>query len=146
MIGGCLDEEFSDPSRRLIGRCARGDATLVVSDLTLDELENAPRAVQDVLGNLGLGTDAYEVIPVNQEIRALAEGYIESGALGAKMRSDARHIAAATVARVDVLASWNLRHIVNSRRIRLYNEVNRRMRYPETDVLGPKQLEEEPER
>ena len=143
VIGGCLDEEFSGPSRRLIERCARGDATLVVSDLTLDELENAPRAVQDVLGNLGAG--AYEVISVNQEIRALAEGYIESGALGAKMRSDARHIAAATVARVDVLASWNFRHIVNSRRIRLYNEVNRRMRYPETDVLSPKQLEEEPE-
>ena len=61
VIGGCLDEEFSGPSRRLIERCATGDATFLVSDLTLDELENAPRAVQDVLGKLGVG--AYEVIP-----------------------------------------------------------------------------------
>jgi hypothetical protein len=37
---------------------------------------------------------------------------------------DAQHIAVATVARVDVLVSWNLKHIVNLRRIQGYNSVN----------------------
>ena len=139
VIGGCLDEEFSDPSRRLIERCARGEVTLVVSRLTLEELQAAPRAVREVLGNLA--ADAHEVITITEEMEALAECYIESGALGEKMRNDARHIAAATVARVDVLASWNFRHIVNQRRIRLYNEINRRMRHPEIAIRSPTEIE-----
>ena len=139
VIGGCLDEEFSDPSRRLIERCARGEVTLVVSRLTLEELQAAPRAVREVLGNLA--ADAHEVITITEEMEALAECYIESGALGEKMRNDARHIAAATVARVDVLASWNFRHIVNQRRIRLYNEINRRMKHPEIAIRSPTEIE-----
>ena len=138
VIGGCLDEEFSGPSRRLLERCARGEVTLVVSRLTLEELQAAPRAVREVLGNPV--ADAYEVITITEEIKALAECYIESGALGEKMRNDARHIAAATVARVDVLASWNFRHIVNQRRIRLYNEINRRMRHPEIAIRSPTEI------
>ena len=40
------------------------------------------------------------------------------------MKADAEHIATATVHEVDVLASWNFKHIVNVRRIRGYNAAN----------------------
>ena len=73
----------------------------------------------------------------------LANAYIESGALGEGMRADALHIAAATVADVDVLASWNFRHMVNLRRIRQYNEVNRRLGYPPVEIRTPKELEDD---
>ena len=53
------------------------------------------------------------------------------------MRTDAQHIAVATVADVDVLASWNFRHMVNLTRIRQYSEVNRRMGYPGVDIRSP---------
>ena len=139
VIGGCIDEQFRGPSLQLIERCARGEVALVVSTLTLEELDPAPQAVRDVLRNLGV--DAYEVVAITEEIKALAESYIGSGALGERMRSDARHIAAATLARVDVLASWNFRHIVNLRRIRLYNEINRRMGHAIVDIRSPKALE-----
>ncbi len=141
VIGGCLDEEFSGPSRRLIERCARGEATLVVSSVTLTELERAPQRVRDVLRTLG--EDAYETIPVTEEIAALADRYIESGALGEKMRNDAEHIAAATLAQVDVLVSWNFRHIVNTRRISLFNEVNRRMGVGEIDIRSPEAIKDD---
>ena len=45
------------------------------------------------------------------------------------MRADAQHIAMATVARLDVLVSWDFKHIVNLHRIRLYNSVNLRSGY-----------------
>jgi len=41
-----------------------------------------------------------------------------------KTDSLALHIALATIHRVDVLVSWNFRHIVNFGRIRLSNAVN----------------------
>ena len=42
VIGGCEDEEFRGPSRKLIDQCAAGEVTLVVSAVTLEELEGAP--------------------------------------------------------------------------------------------------------
>ena len=59
------------------------------------------------------------------------------------MRADAEHIAAATVAGLDVLASWNFRHMVNLRRIRGFNEVNRAMGHAPLDIRSPKELDDE---
>ena len=141
VIGCCEDEEFRESSCRLIERCVRGEVTLVISAVVLDELKRAPQAVQDVL--VVLGTDHVEVIPIADEVRELADCYVESGALGEGMRAAAQHIAAATVAGVDVLASWNFRHIVNLWQIRQYDEVNRRMGYPAIEICSPSELENE---
>ena len=54
--------------------------------------------------------------------------------------SDCRHIALATLARVDVLASWNFKHIVNIQRIHGYNSVNLRLGYPLLEIRSPKDL------
>ena len=141
VIGGCEDEEFREPSRRLIERCVRGELTLVVSEVMVEELKGAPRPMRDVLRTLP--PENVDRIDATEEIRALADRYIESGALSKGMRSDALHIAAATVAGVDVLASWNFRHMVNLWRIRRYGEVNRRMGYPPVDIRTPMELENE---
>jgi len=53
------------------------------------------------------------------------EGVVSEGYL-----VDAQHIAIATVNRIDVLVSWNFRHIMNLTRIRLYNSVNLKYGYP----------------
>ena len=100
-----------------------------------------PEAVQQVLR--GLGEGVYETIPVTGEIETLADRYIERGALGENMRNDAEHIAAATIAKVDVLVSWSFRHIVNVRRINLFNEVNRQMGVDEVDIRTPEAFEHE---
>ncbi len=139
VIGGCEDVEFREPSRRLIERCAQGEVTLVVSAITLEELEDAPPAVREVLR--AIDTENLEVVAISEEVRELADRYIESGVLSPAMRADAQHIAAATVAGVDVLASWNFRHMVNLTRIRQYNEVNRRTGYPGVDIRSPMEFE-----
>jgi hypothetical protein len=65
------------------------------------------------------------------EAEALAAEYIRDGAVGKNQRADALHIAIATVARVDVLVSWNFKHIVNLRRIHAFNAVNLKQGYAE---------------
>jgi hypothetical protein len=47
------------------------------------------------------------------------------------------HIAVATVSRVDVVASWNFKHIVKLSRIRAYNAVNLKLGYPELEIRSP---------
>lgn len=56
------------------------------------------------------------------------------------MRVDAQHIAIATVARVDVLVSWNFKHIVNLQRIHGYNSVNLRYGYPMIEIRTPREV------
>lgn len=54
-----------------------------------------------------------------------------------KSRVDAQHIATATISRVDVLVSWNFKHIVNLEKIHGYNSVNLRLGYPILEIRTP---------
>ena len=135
VISGCEDDEFREASRRLIERCKRGEVTLVVSDVTRDEIARAPQAAGDVLASIEV--ERQERIQTSDEIESLAERYLADGLFTAKSRSDAMHIATATVAVVDVLVSWNFRRIVNLRRIRAFNGVNRAMGHPPLEIRTP---------
>ena len=53
---------------------------------------------------------------------------------------DCKHIALATINKVDVLASWNFKHIVNLERIKGYNGVNLKMGYSTIEIRNPKDL------
>ena len=135
VIGGCLDEEFQTPSTRLFDRCRKGNALLVISDITLAELASAPAEVRKVVEDVP--RTCLELIYQTTESEALAEEYIRQGAVTRKMLADAQHIAVATVAQVDVLVSWNFRHIVNLDRIRAFNAVNLRTGYPLLEIRSP---------
>jgi len=138
VLGGCEDQEFRQYSRRLLDAFIQGDYTLVLSDLTIRELETAPEAVRDLLDSVPESN--VEVVAISPEVDELAASYIEEGAVSSRMRADALHIALATVARVDVLVSWNFRHIVNLRRIRAYNAVNLKRGYPLLEIRSPREL------
>jgi hypothetical protein len=46
----------------------------------------------------------------------------------------------ATLCKVDVLASWNFKHIVNLARIKGYNAVNLKKGYTTLEIRNPKEL------
>ena len=137
-LGGCEDDEFREPSRRLLEAFRSGELTLVLSELTLRELEAAPEAVRTVLERVPSGH--VEVLALNREAEELATAYFSDGAIGERMLADALHIALATVARVDVLVSWNFKHIVNLRRIHAFNGVNLKRGYPLLEIRTPREV------
>lgn len=141
VIGGSEDREFRDPSRRLLEAFRRGDMTLVISELTLRELEAAPAGVREALAPIP--AELIEMLAVSREAEDLAAAYVTDGAIGARMRADAPHIALATVARVDVLVSWNFKHIVNLTRIHAYNAVNLKRGYPLLEIRTPREIAED---
>ncbi|MFN0066636.1 MAG: type II toxin-antitoxin system VapC family toxin [Limisphaerales bacterium] len=53
------------------------------------------------------------VLPITAEVEALADAVLQSGSLPPAARSDAIHVAAATLAGVDFLLTWNCRHLAN---------------------------------
>lgn len=138
VLGGCEDDEFREPSRRLVAAFQCGELTLVLSELTVRELEAAPEGVRKVLEEVP--SVHIEALALSPEAEALAASYIAEGAIGAHMRADALHIALATVVRVDVLVSWNFKHIVNLKRIHAYNAVNLKSGYPLLEIRTPREV------
>ena len=137
VLGGCEDEEFAEHSIRLMECFVRGERILVLSTLTVQELAAAPAQVR---GRLAAVPEGHIETLLDAEAKELAEAYIAAGVLTAKMRADAQHIAIATVGRVDVLVSWNFKHIVNLQRIHGYNSVNLRRGYPMIEIRTPREV------
>jgi hypothetical protein len=138
VLGGCEDEEFAEHSVRLMEGFIRGDLVLVLSGLTVQELAAAPAEVRRRLASV---PEAHiETLQLDAQAKELAEAYVAAGVLTAKMRADAQHIAIATIGRVDVLVSWNFKHIVNLQRIHGYNSVNLRRGYPMIEIRTPREV------
>jgi len=77
---------------------------------------------------------------LTEEAIELADTYISEKVVGKTSLEDCRHIALATIHKVDVLASWNFKHIVNLDRIKGYNSVNMRLGYSIIEIRSPKDL------
>ena len=138
VVGGCEDEEFAEHSVRLMECFAKGDFALVLSTLTVEELSAAPDRVRAHLARV---PEAHiEIVQLDAEAMDLADAYIAAGVIAPKMRVDAQHIAMATVGRVDVLVSWNFKHIVNLLRIHGYNSINLRRGYPTLEIRSPREV------
>ena len=138
VLGGCEDEEFAEHSVRLVESFVTGERVLVLSSLTVQELATAPPGVRKRLAAV---PEAHiETLQLDTEAMQLAEQYVAAGVLPAKMRADAQHIAIASVGRVDVLVSWNFKHIVNLKRIHGYNSVNLRKGYPMIEIRTPREV------
>ena len=135
VVGGLFDMEFEEASRTFFAAVETGKIVLVVSDLLLAELAQAPSRVRDHLDRFPLCQ--VETVELTQEAAILADRYIAERVVGKTSRVDCQHIAVATLSRVDVLVSWNFKHIVNLKRIRGYNSVNLKNGYPMLEIRTP---------
>lgn len=139
VIGGCFDEEFKTWSNLLVQEFLSGQKIAIISDVTIDEIQDAPKPVQEKLDEI-ISSDFKELIASDQEAQELAESYISEGAVSRKFFEDALHIAMATINKATVLASWNFKHIVNLERIRQYNAVNIKNGYSLLEIRSPREI------
>lgn len=138
VLGGCFDPEFATWSNRLMRDFELGVSRAVFSPIVEEEVENAPRHVREkYLDLLAAGAELIELTP---ESRALADHYAAKGILGPRYANDLRHIALASVANVDVLVSWNFKHIVHYDKIRLFNAANLELGYKTLQILSPREV------
>ena len=135
VFGGTEDEEFSEASREFFRRAREGITPVLVSPVTVDELEESPPKVREVMP--GLPPEAIEQVSIDSEVQELAQAYVAAGVLGEGWMDDALHVAAATVRGADLIVSWNFRHFVNYDRIRKFNAVNLMKGYHAIDIRRP---------
>jgi len=138
VVGGCFDEEFKEATLKLFERLNNSEIIFVVSELLDLELIDAPQHVREHL--LTYSADKFQRVELTEEAIKLADTYIDEKVVGKSSLEDCRHIALATINKVDVLASWNFKHIVNLDRIKGYNSVNLRLGYSMIEIRSPQDL------
>ena len=138
VVGGFYDKEFSEATKALFKKDEKGEIILVVSELLEAELLRAPEFVRTHLDNYS--NKQIQRVELTEEAKNLAECYIAEQVVGATSKADCQHIAMATINKVDVLVSWNFKHIVNLKRIRGYNSVNLKLNYTMLEIRTPKEI------
>lgn len=138
IVGGFYDIEFEKETKILFERLKNKEIIFVVSDLLDLELKNAPERVRTLL--LEYSSDCFQRVEITEESESLANEYINEKVVGRTSYEDCLHIAVATINNVDVLASWNFKHIVNLQRIKGYNSVNIKHGYNLLEIRNPKDL------
>ncbi len=136
--GGYFDKEFEADTKLFFERIHQRDFIVHLSQISTVELLPAPQKVKDLVSKIP--SDCFVMLDFPKEAQELAENYLYERILGKASFNDANHIAIATVNRIDVLVSWNFRHIVNLDKIRLFNSVNIKLGYPTIDIRSPKEL------
>jgi len=138
VFGGIYDVEFQQETELLFEMVKNGEIVCVYSDLCEFELEKAPNKV--IQHFLSLDKNQTEFVEITEEINQLAEEYIKEKVVGETSIDDCRHIACATINKVDYLISWNFKHIVNVFRIRGYNSINIKNGHIQLDIRSPKEI------
>jgi len=135
VFGGYFDPEFSEDTREFFDRVSENRVNAVVSEMVAAEIARAPQQVQLLLKTVIDG--GAEFADLTQTAVDLQAAYLNSGALSRRWENDAMHVAVATEARVDAIATWNFKHLLNPRRIRAFNGINLAGGYGLVTFLSP---------
>jgi predicted nucleic acid-binding protein len=115
-----------------------GQVRVIVSDVLVDEIDDAPPHVRDFFATLP--QSQIERIVSTDGSNALAERYIAESVVGETNLTDCKHVALASIAGADVLVSWNCKHIVKLNKIRKYNGINMTLGYPQIEIRTPNEV------
>ena len=138
VFGGLFDIEFEKETTLLFEMVLLRQIKCVYSNLTETELTNAPEQVRNFFQSLK--DEFKEKVLVTPEALKLAQSYVDEKVVGETSLDDCIHIATATLSKVDMLVSWNFKHIVNVYRIRGYNSVNLRLGHGTLEIHSPKEI------
>lgn len=117
-----------------------------VSQIVLMEIERTGDARHRSALLRVLKDGAFPVLPFSprEEIVALASAYRENGAIPKTSEEDALHVAHATVHEMDILLSWNFKHLANVRREAKIEAVNMLLGYMRPlRIVSPLEVDDE---
>jgi hypothetical protein len=94
--------------------------------------------VQNILAEIP--EESQEHIEENEDVLFLRDEYLKSGILGEKSKSDAEHVASASVFDADFIVSWNFKHIVHFDKINSFQAVNLLNGFKPIKIYSPNEV------
>ena len=137
VFGGVFDDEFSIASQKFFELIHNHTFELVVSVAVEREILSAPEHIRILYDEL---LPLTRKINITEKAVELQEAYLKEKILTNKWEDDALHIALATIEKCKMIVSWNFKHIVNYKKIPLYNAVNILKGYEKIEIYSPLEI------
>lgn len=80
--------------------------------IVLDEIDEAPEAIQVEIARQ-VSDVRPTVLPLSNDAELLADRFIQENILPPRRRADGLHVACAIIHGIELVVSWNYRHIAN---------------------------------
>ena len=105
---------------------------IVVREIVRTKDDNRRKRLLDFIQGLNV-----HILPVNDDAQKIAEKYVEEKIIPAVYWDDALHIALTTINHIDVLVSWNFKHLVKHKTRHEVSGVNMLMGHQTIDICTP---------
>jgi len=101
-----------------------GRYDIYISEVVMAEFEDAPKEKYEKLRS-SIDHFSPKALSSDKESDNMVDAYLEDGILSPKNMIDLTHLSIASVNDMDMLISWNMRHLVKARTRMLANAINR---------------------
>ena len=115
--------EIRKATGRFLDEARSGIYDLFVSDVVMEEIARASAQTAERLRGL-VGELDPVLLEFDEDSLTLAREFMRAGVVPPSKVDDARHVAVALSNDLDVLVSWNYRHLVNVRRRELFHQIS----------------------
>jgi len=139
-----ISNEDKDITVKLLEEINKGKYEGFISDVVIRELGNTRDPTRrDKLLQLVSDVEFNDVLSVDEDIYSLADKYIEEGIIPVVYRDDALHIALTSSNGLDILISWNFKHLVKHKTRIQVAGVNTMLGYKAIDICTPWEVVED---
>ncbi|MBU2599813.1 PIN domain-containing protein [bacterium] len=135
--------EKRDITKALFEEISQGKYEVYISELVIAEIfntedEEKKRKLLDIIQ-----TYQPKELSGSEEVFHLTEKYLKAKIVPKRFEEDAIHIAYAVINDIDVLISWNMRHIVRLKTRWGVNSINKIEGYKEIELISPEEVIED---
>jgi predicted nucleic acid-binding protein len=116
-----------------------GPHEIYTSELVYLELGRAQEPLRATLEQ-ALEEMKPHLLTVTEEARRLAQAYLEAGILPSRFKDDLLHVATAVCHRLDMVVTWNMKHLAHPGRVARVNAINRVSGWPMIRIHTPKEV------
>ena len=110
---------------------------IIISPLTIGEMSKCEEPKKSYIFKM-LQKLNYKKVKYSKEILRLRKIYLEHNILSEKDKNDLLHIA--VVNNSDCVVSWNFKHMVKEKTIRLVNSINASLEYKQIKIVSPSEI------
>ena len=108
-----------------------------VSDLVLQEASSGDKKQAEKRNEK---LEKFEILPINDNVEILANALLKGKAIPEKFSEDALHIAVAAVYSIDIIVTWNFKHINNPFTKMMIRQVIGNNNYSCPELCSPDEL------
>ncbi len=127
-------------TQMLLGEVAKGYYTAYISALVIREINKTKSEVRKEQLFKAVHCIKHRFVEITPVIEDLADEYVQAGIIPEDYKGDATHLAAAILAGVPTVVTWNLKHLANIKTMDAVNGINIPHGYSQIRILTPYEL------